>query len=340
MRKRLTSLLVAISLIAIVDCHVALGQSTRVPHRRWLAGTWSLLGTTDQSHVQLNYISKLELVGDQIVTFDYADHKVKAFNFLGAPTWELGGQGLQPGTFNSATAFHGDVRGNIWFADPIPRRVTIISAKGALLRTHDNVPFWRLVPRTDGRVWAFIPTDSSPGIFDTTGHSSLHVNVPTELKSLQIPSNDLFLASGPRDSVIIAYYWADRFVVVGADGTNPREFSGITNQKFPTTIRTPRTVGGMAITKVSVDSTANPACLAAVWNGPFLYALQFSPRADSTSAVDIYRVSSGAYVGSRALPERAIALALRGDTVVAIVTSPRPAIRIWRWTPNHPAASR
>lgn len=325
----------AVVVVALASRALPSQAPSRAISRHWMRGTWNAVANTDRSNVTFGDIQLLDCDNDRLITYDYVDHKVKAVSLTGSLLWEVGAPGLQRGQFYNVTDLHHDDRGNIWIVDPVPRRITVLSPSGALIRTYEHVPTWlRVAPRSDGLVWALFPPDGSPSVYDTAGRLHVRPSFPTQLSNLRIPANDLHLSPGPRDSVLIAYFWADRFVVVGADGRSPHEFVGIEARNFPVATRTPRVVGGNAITTVGVDSAARPAVLSAEWSGPFVYVLPYSLRgaADTSSTIDVYRASSGAYLGSRALPTRVIAISVYGDVIAGIIAGPHPALRVWKWT--------
>lgn len=332
-RTRCARICFSILLFAVGAVFGTSAQSAKAPaQRRLIRGGWTLIAGTDPSRLSFGGIDALDLDGDRLITYDYDDHRVKAIDFLGNLLWAIGGSGKLPGEFTNVTDVAHLANGDLWVTDPIVHRVTVLSRDGAVLRTLDRVPmWWRLVPRSDGTLWAFAPPDSTPALYDTTGRTLERLTLSPLLAKLALPSNQLTLTRGPRDSLLITYAWSDRFVIVGSDGKAPREHRGILPQEFPDVVRTPRVINRQEITTLNIDSGARRATEGASWDGGFIYILHAASSADTTSTIDIYRSATGAYVGSRALPEKAMALCVRGDTVAAIVRG--PAIRVWKWTP-------
>jgi len=335
------AVLSAVVLLALASRALPSQAPSHAISRQWMRGTWNTVGNTDRSSVTFGDIQLLDADNDRLITYDYVDHKVKAVSLTGSLLWQVGEPGLQRGQFYNVTDLHHDDRGNIWIVDPVPQRITVLSPSGALIRTYEHVPTWlRVAPRSDGLVWALFPPDGSPGVYDTAGHLHVRPSLSTQLANLRIPANDLHLSPGSHDSVLIAYFWADRFVVLGADGKSPHEFVGIEARNFPVATRTPRVVAGQSITTVGVDSAARPAVLSATWSGAYIYVLPYSQRtaADTSSTIDVYRASSGAYVGSRALPARVIAFSINGDVIAGIIAGPHPTLRVWKWTADSRSA--
>ncbi|HXE61509.1 MAG TPA: hypothetical protein VN607_12420, partial [Gemmatimonadaceae bacterium] len=63
-----------------------------------------------------------------------------------------------------------------------------------------------------------------------------------------------------------------------------------------------------------------------------IYALYWNTRGapdDRSRTLDMYRLASGAYLGSRRLPLPSTAIAIRGDVVYALTTDGN--LHIWRW---------
>ncbi len=302
--------------------------------RNWMQGTWSVIMRTDPTRVRIGSAQILDVVNGLIVTYDYDDHKVKAINRSGSLVWETGSAGLQRGQFYNVSDIRHDASSNIWIADPIPRRVTIISPAGTILRSYDNAPnWWRVVPRADSRVWGLDPNKVTPAIYDTSGRVSSRPSFSSRLSGLELPSNNLTLTPGPRDSILVTYLWSDRFVLIGGDGKNPHEYRGIAEQEFPTVVRTPRMIAGQSVTTLQVDSSSHRVTRSASWDGAYIYILQYpKPRdIDTSSTVDIYRSGTGSYVASLALPSRALAISVKSDEFTAIVNDPTPSLCIWRW---------
>jgi hypothetical protein len=320
------------AVLTLFVASTAIGQSAvSLPKRHWLKGTWIEVEKTEPSSVSFGNIRSLAIAGNQLITYDFADHKVKAIAANGRLAWEFGSVGLQRGQFYNVSDIQTDREGAVWITDPMAQRVTVLSAGGALLRTLEGVgSLWRLVPRSDNRFWALDPREIVPAVYDTAGQLRVRPIFPAQLSTLQIPTNNLNLTAGPSDSVLITYEWSDRFVIVGADGKAPREFRGISPREFPSVTRTPRVLNGKALTRLTIDSSATPAVESAAWDGSYIYILvpSTTARSDTMSTVDIYKGGVGTYIGSRSLPAKVTTLVVKGNRFSAIVEG--PALRVWQ----------
>lgn len=330
MRSKKIRLIVAMAGVMSMAGKVST-QSTPASHRRLQRGTWSSVLSTDPASLSFGDIEMLDFDRDVIVTYDYADHKVKGIDRRGTLAWAVGGQGSQRGAFENVTDIRHDSAGNVWVVDPSVHRVTILSPAGVVARSYEHLPqWWRIAPRSDGLIWAYSPRDSAPAAYDTEGRLKVRLTLSRELGRLKPPASELQLIPGPRDSVLIVYEWADRFVVAGADGRSAAEHKGILRREFPGVMLTPMAINGTKIEKVGVDTSARLVTLSASWDGPLVYALVGGRAGDTTSTIDIYLAATGAYVGSRTLPRRVRAIAVRGDSVAGIVDG--PALQLWTWS--------
>jgi hypothetical protein len=333
-RRYVGPLLVAVGFICTFS---AFGQSaSTIPKRHWLKGTWIEIERTQSSNVSFGSARSLAITGNQLVTYDFNDHKVKAIAPNGRLAWQFGTSGTQRGQFFNVSDVQTDREGAVWVTDPIAQRVTVLSPTGEIVRTIEGMgSLWRLVPRSDSRFWALDPREIVPGVYDTSGQLRVRPPFSAQLRGLQIPTNNLNLTRGPADSVLITYEWSDRFVVMGADGKAPREFRGIARREFPSVTKTPRVLNGQSLTRLTVDSSATPAVQSAAWDGSFIYILipQRASQSDSTSTIDIYKSDTGTYIGSRSLPARVSTLIVRGNKFSAIVDG--SALRVWQ-LPNGP----
>lgn len=68
-------------------------QSTPDQQRRFQRGMWSSVLNTDLASLSFGDIEMLDFDRDVIVTYDYADHKVKGIDRRGTLVWAVGGQG-------------------------------------------------------------------------------------------------------------------------------------------------------------------------------------------------------------------------------------------------------
>ena len=168
-----------------------------------------------------------------VVTYDYDDHKVKGIDRRRALTW-VGGQGAQRGTFANVTDLQHDSGGNV-----------------------------------RALVWAYSPRDSSPAAYDSIGTLRVRLTLSPQLERLKPPASARHLARGPRDSVLIAYEWSDRFVIAGADGRGVSEHQGIVQRACPEVVLPPLTINGQQIKRIGVDTSARLATASASW--PHVY---------------------------------------------------------------------
>lgn len=304
---------------------------------RWFhSGEWVLVGGVPPSmESQLLRPQLVTALAHRIYVFDYGDYAIKAFSWQGKLEWTAGNFGKGPLEFTNPTDLKVDSQGNLWVMDPSNARLTVLDSRGRLvrdLRPRADLPVTRILPLTQGGFWGTVADAQVFALrFDRTGRAVGQVPVPPQITSAAPAVRDAWLASVGPHRLLAAFTRAD---LLGTWNDSTMSFqlrSGPERVEFATVTRTERP-GGVIVERI--DRTAPRGSLAVVSLRDTSLVL-FAGRSEfAQRIVDIYATDSLRYIGSYLLPEVVARLAVDDGHVVALIASPTPALRVWRWRPK------
>lgn len=299
--------------------------------RAWQSGSWRSLGEITSESGALDHPISIALARDALYVFNAGPGSVVALGLDGRLRWRY--------LPSDSLRFHPDrvvslapgPDGGVWVADPNAGRCTILSALGSVERVIPVHESPHLAPRSDGSFWKASPyLGVVPSLFDAHGRRVRALRVPATLVAPADAIGDAFLAAA-GDTLVVAYAWAGRFLVSPARG-RARDVHAVEPRPFPRFQRSDVTVGGRTIHAFKTGPGAEPTTLGLAVDSGLIYALYWNTRGapdDRSRTLDMYRLASGAYLGSRRLPLPSTAIAIRGDVVYALTTDGN--LHIWRW---------
>lgn len=305
--------------------------------RRWENGSWRSLGELTGGAGGLDHPISLALAGNTLYVFNAGPGTVLALALDGHVRWRY--------TPPDSLRFHVDrvvslapgVDGGVWAADPNAGRCTIISPLGAVERViplHDSP---HLAPRPDGSFWKASFIGVRPSLFDARGVRVRALRLPRTLTAPKDAVGDALLAM-TGDTLVVAYVDAGRFLIAPPHAHRQvRDVWSVEPRPFPRFRESDVVIRGRTVHTYKAGPDAPPATLALAVDSGIIYSLYWNGRnapGDRGRTVDMYRVSTGVYEGSRRLPLPSSAIAVRGDVVYALTDG--GDLHIWRWAAAKP----
>lgn len=316
------------------------GDSLPTLARFWQSGAWREIGPVITDTAVVHAPFSMAAGPTALYLFNGGDKTVLAVASDGHVLWRYTPADSVRFDNDSSVSVAADSSGRVYVADLSGGRITVLSPLGSVvrvLRIH-NRP--HLAVRGDGWFWGALVLGVSPALFDSTGLRYVSLSVPPTLGASIYARGDARLAL-VHDTLVVAYMWAGHFLV--AVGTSPsvRDIQAIEPLAFAAFRPDSIMVGGQEVPVYRADSTDQPATLSMAVTGGLIYALYWNrsgPAEDRRRTLDIYDLRSGAYVGSRRLPQPTQEIAMRGDTVFALTSD--GALHSWQWTSNSAKAAR
>lgn len=306
--------------------------------RRFLPDTLLLEHTIGDSGSEVLYEPQiLSTTRDgRLVVFDYGEEAVREFTADGREAWHFGRKGQGPGEFEGASDVAVEDNGDILVLDERNRRITRLDSAGRLLgmtRIPNGVePTCLLPPPADGRLvvgtlstrllWQSMSTSGEP---ERSQVLPPGVSYQSELVGETLSA---FLASG----AVMVYRWSATMVLLNGDGTVRKVLEGVEPVPFPAARSYPVKIPGLFNgTATKVDREAPEAALSVSARDHRIFVLFQGTTENRGRVVDIYDDSSGAYIGSVALPVRPISIAaLPRGRLATLEADMVPVIRIWK----------
>ena len=324
------------SVACAVNLHAGTAQQVDTT-RTWENGSWRSLGEVTSADGILDHPLSIALAGNSLYVFNGGPGTIVALSLDGHVRWRY--------TPPDSLRFHADrvvslapgLDGGVWAADPNSGRCTIISPLGAVERVIPMHESAHIAPRRDGSFWRATFIGVRPSLFDARGTRVRTLRLPSSLIAPQDAVGDAFVAM-TGDTLVVAYVDAGRFLIVPPPARGPvRDVRAIEPRPFPRFHQSDVVVGGKTLHTYKAGPDAAPATLGLAIDSGIIYALYWNSRGapgDRGRTLDTYRVSTGAYEGSRRLPLPSSAIAVRGDVVYAVTDG--GDLHIWRWTPAVP----
>lgn len=268
---------------------------------------------------------------------------IRAFHVDGARRWSVGRSGQGPGEFTviedvkvtpdgrvvaldreqpRVTAFDaesGEFIATVLLRREVARTRRILPAPDALARVEVNLP------AREGTTWWTV-SDRGRIVDETHGLTSCQHNLTCES----------YIAGDGSWGGVQVFRWSSRIVFHDGDGS-AQVVEGIDSIPFPKTVtesldpQAMGLVGFRSIRATKVDPEAPEVAGAVATDGSRAIVLVKTGDEEGHARVlDFYRVSDGAYLGSRRLPEHARDIALLSDGRLATLhTVLFPEVRIW-----------
>lgn len=314
------------------------GSATTQIRRRWVHGSWRVVGGVSQSDYLGNPVT-VAADGQSAYLFDAAEFAVKAFAFDGTPKWRLGRFGVQRGEFGRVTGLVVDAQHRLWVSDPDAGRISILSATGQLVRTIDGIEgILHVVPRPDGSFWGSTTRSAAPLLFDAAGQHPRALQVPSAFAHLDPLQAFAWLAEAPDGALATSYYWSGHFVIARRNGTEVRVYDGVEDLAFPKVQYDTLVQMNQRIPVKHIAHGSRTGALASAADRGVLYEL-FTNHGPDRSAlqrtVDAFDEVTGRYIGSYLLPQPVISIAVHDGIFVALTAGATPTIQVWQWVPAH-----
>ena len=327
---------IIVTILILVLAGATRHLSAIVQARTFFSGTMTLVGGVPPAiDSDLLLPARLAVVDTSLFVFDYGDYAVKAFSRDGHLLWTSGHYGAGPGDFRGPRDLKTDSDGNIWILDPGNARVTILSRSGRIVDTKPTgaypLPVNQLLPLRGGEFWATSLVDPAAFAvrFDTEGNPIELQPLPGRAAELSPMLRGTVLAGTTDGRAAFAFDRVDGWGLWNLAEHRMMIHAGVESIPPPEIVQ--RDVPNVGV-YVSIDSSSQvTAALDVTVAHDTVYVL-FDGRTDLAGRiVDAYVLSSGSYVGSYMLPERAVSLEVNEGEFTAIIRRPIPAIRIWRW---------
>lgn len=308
--------------------------------RRVTAERWDTLWTVggELNDTLLLRPLHLQAAPGGVYLFDMIAQRLLAFGADGRLRWTLGRKGKGPDEFTNVRDVAVGPADSVWLLDPENARLSVAAPDGRIAR---RVPLAavgahaeQLVPLAGG--WALLFTDradSAIAVVDAAGEVVERRTMPWDgFARLHFIVRQGFTAAEPGGDA-----WAYGFVL--GDGWFP--FRGAEalpdtgryaeHQPFPVT----QTLRGPSGEGIRLKGYAPCTACALALDGGVLHVLFGGYTERSRRLVDRFRWPGGEYLDTWLLPERAVAVAARGDTLYAVVSDAYPTLLALR-----PAARR
>jgi hypothetical protein len=308
----------------------------QVQNRQFHDGVWQHVGGIPGGvESELLNPTPMAVTQREIILYDFADQRVKAFSHEGNLLWAVGRAGAGPREFRNPTDLQRAPDGTIWITDPSNQRLSIIGDEGEfakLVRIPASVR--RCAPISNAACWAMSFANE---VFllrlDTTGAVAERVDPPSWLANVPPYVREGFIMATPTGMfAIVAFLYSDRWMRIDAAPTRLHLFRGLAPTEFPRLMQyqSPRGV----ITRV--DTTASEVVKTIAVSPSRVFILSATVNEGFSDIVDTYWVVNGEYAGSFRLPQPAHRIALTPDgNIVALLADANaaPEVKIWRFEP-------
>lgn len=300
--------------------------------RVWESGSWRNVALIAHDAGVLDRPRSIALAPNALYVFDAGPGTIVALDLEGRVRWRYTPPDSLRFDADRVVALAAGPDGGVWAADPNAGRCLVLSPLGAVERVipmHDSP---NLAPRSDGSFWKASYMDLAPVLFDPHGRRVRALRLPASVVAPPKAVGDAVLAL-TVDTLIVAYRAAGRFVVAPPHGV-ARDIRAVEPRAFPRFRESDVTIGGRSVQAFKTSASEPPATLGLAVDAGVVYALYWNDRGtpdDRVRTLDMYRLSSGAYLGSRRLPLPSTAIAVRGDSVYALTEEGE--LHIWRWVP-------
>lgn len=315
---------------AVTSSNIAAQRDTS---RVWERGSWRNGALLAHDAGVLDQPRSIAIAPKALYVFDAGPGTIVALDLDGRVRWRY----VPPDSlrFNAdrVVALAAGPDGGVWAADPNSGRCLVLSPLGAIERMipmHDSP---HLAPRSDGSFWKASYLKLAPVLFDPQGRQVRALRLPASVVAPVNAVGDAVLAL-EGDTLVIAYRTAGRFVIAPPHGV-ARDVRAVAPRAFPRFRESDVTIGGRSVHTFKAAADEPPATLGLAAVAGVVYVLYWNEGGtpdDHERTLDMYRLSSGTYVGSRRLPLPSTAIAVSGDEVYALTDG--GDLHIWRWIPN------
>ncbi len=310
--------------------------------RRWLAEPVLSAAITDQDGDLFG--DPWRLISDPGGGFLIAEAStIRAFNADGTLRWTAGRSGRGPGEFTIIEDVKVTPDGRVLALDREQPRVTVFDAASGefvatdllrreVARTRRILP----APGALARVEVSLPGNEGTTWWTVSEQGRIVDEMPGPAPCSHNLTCESYIAGDAHWGGVQVYRWSSRMVFHDGEGS-ARVLEGIDSIPFPGTVTEsldPKALGLEGIRSLratKVDPAAPEVVRAVATDGSQAVVLVRTGDDEGRSRVlDFYRVSDGAYLGSRRLPERARDIALLSDGRLATLhTVLFPEVRIW-----------
>ena len=318
-----------------VACVCATGSivAQRTSSRIWERGSWRNVGLIAHDAGVLDQPRSIARAPNALYAFDAGPGSIVALDLDGRVRWRYTPPSSLRFNADRVVALAAGPDGGVWAADPNSGRCLVLSPLGTIERVilmHDSP---HLAPRSDGTFWKASYMTLAPTLFDAHGHRVRALRLPATVVAPVNAVGDAILAL-EGDTLVIAYRTAGRFVFAPPHGV-ARDVRAVEPRAFVRFRESDVTIGGRSVHTFKAGADEPPATLGLASEAGVVYVLYWNEGGtpdDHERTLDMYRLSSGKYIGSRRLPLPSIAIAVSGDEVYALTDG--GDLHIWRWIPD------
>ena len=268
---------------------------------------------------------------------------IRAFHVDGTRRWRAGRSGRGPGEFTVIEDVKVTPDGRVLALDREQPRVTVFDAESGefvatVLLRREVARTRRLLPARDAlaRVEVSVPAEEGTTWWTVSDQS----RIVDETRALTSCEHNLtcesYIAGDGSWGGVQVFRWSSRIVFHDGEGS-ARVVDGIDSIPFPQTVTEsldPQAMGlegirSLRATRVDPEAPEVAGSVAADGSRAIVL-VKTGDEEGHARVLDFYRVSDGAYLGSRRLPEHARAVALLSDGRLATLhTVLFPEVRIW-----------
>lgn len=268
---------------------------------------------------------------------------IRAFHVDGARRWSVGRSGQGPGEFTVIEDVKVTPDGQVVALDREQPRVTVFDAESGefvatFLLRREVARTRRILPAPDAlaRVEVNLPAKEGATWWTVSDRGRIVDETPGLTSCRHNLTCESYIAGDGSWGGVQVFRWSSRIVFHDGDGS-ARVVEGIDSIPFPKTVtesldpQAMGLVGFRSLRATKVDPEAPEVASAVAADGSRAIVLVKTADDEGRARVlDFYRVSDGAYLGSRRLPEHARDMALLSDGRLATLhTVLFPEVRIW-----------
>jgi hypothetical protein len=307
--------------------------------RRWLPPLQQTATIDGSSGRELNDPQLLGTTSDgKIVVFDMGDLELRAFSATGKELWTFGRKGSGPGEFRGALDLKPVGSSDIAVYDASLARLTIVTGAGQLRTTaRVAVEGTALIPVDAGKAFGITPHDRQTlwrSVYPAG--TAREEALPTATRVAEPLLRTNFAAGAGGTGAVVTFMWSDAVLLLDGNGAVRKVIAGPEPVPFPRTLSVPTKIPGISDAVVTrIEPKATRGALAVAATSTRVFVLFGGATADRGRLIDEYELSTGRYLGSRRLPDRAMAIAALPDNrLVTMHDDPLPQVRVWSQAPS------
>ncbi len=268
-----------------------------------------------------------------MLVFDEGDFQLKAYSQTGELRWKFGARGAGPWEIEQPSDLQVSSGGDIYFADKVNLRVTVLRSNGQHVRMISSGLITRVLPTFSGKYLARLTRNVFFELRDSAGNVVAPVTVPPFLDSLTYQQAEPVSASISQGQSAIAFRWSGMLmildslgrVIASGYGPEPLSFPEVKSYKGKS-----KAEGNIVVTKVA--PTAIWAAYDVTQVKDELWVLFLGKTKEAGRIVDIFDRRTAHYLGSVMLPAESIGISgLSNGKVAVLYEDPEPRIEILSW---------